>query len=194
MPRVLQRSGSNSLSALLRAEPPDAAPDSDGKRSECDDDRRGARRRRRSCLGCPSAAPGVRVCSCDEMDSAAAAPGRRPPEAVEEEDDAACSASPGEGAALSAAHRPFEEAGAGAVAAASLSELPDDVWRWCCAGCRWPPSSPAVRVQAVEDLTVAPQFCGCAARRTPRDAVAVPVRGRGGRRVGALPVPGRPRA
>jgi hypothetical protein len=56
MPRALQRSGSNSLSALLRAEPPDAAPDANPR-----DDRRSRlrRRRRRNCLRMPLGAWGA---------------------------------------------------------------------------------------------------------------------------------------
>jgi hypothetical protein len=148
MPRgALQRSGSNSLSALLRAEPPDAAPE-----AKRDDDRRF--RRRRSCLRLPLGAGGCRVCACDEMISAAA-PRRRSPEADEDDDAALQCFSWKKGAASPAAHRP---SGAGADAA-SLSVLPDDVMEMVL--CRLPLAS-LLAARCVcrrwKDLTVAPQF------------------------------------
>lgn len=164
MPRALQRSGSNSLASLLRAEPPDdVLPDSkrDGRRRM---------RRRRSCLRLPlGAAGGCRVCACDEMDSSAAAPRRRTPGNDDEDEDGAaavqCFAWKKGAAADAAAHRP-SGAGAGEVvvteavaAAASVAVLPDDVMEMVL--CRLPLAS-LLAARCVcrrwRDLTVAPQF------------------------------------
>uniref|UniRef100_A0A0A9FK18 F-box domain-containing protein n=1 Tax=Arundo donax TaxID=35708 RepID=A0A0A9FK18_ARUDO len=170
MPRALQRSGSNSLSSLLRAEAADDCPDR--KRG---DDRR---RRRRSCLGLPLGAAGCRVCACDEMDSAAAAPRRRPAgnDDDEEGEDAAVqcfSWKKGAAAAAATAHRP---SGAGrdavvveAAAAASLAVLPDDVMEMVL--CRLPLAS-LLAARCVcrrwRDLTVAPQFLRMRREEGPR--------------------------
>ncbi|GJN34592.1 hypothetical protein PR202_gb23269 [Eleusine coracana subsp. coracana] len=149
---MLQRSGSNSLSALLRAEPPDTAPE--GKRDD-----RSRRRRRRNCLRLPlGGAGGCRVCACDEMDSAAAAAPRRRPSEVEEEadDDAAVQCFSWKKGA--AAHRP-SAVGVDVAEEASLSVLPDDVMEMVL--CRLPLAS-LLAARCVcrrwRDLTVAPQF------------------------------------
>ncbi|RLN33135.1 F-box/kelch-repeat protein [Panicum miliaceum] len=175
MPRALQRSGSNSLASLLRAEPADdAVADDNRKRGERDGRRRGSarRRRRRSCLRLPlGAAGGCRVCDCDEMDSAApaAAPRRRPAgndgEDEEEEDGALQCFSWKKGAAAAAAvsHRP-SGAGADVVVvvvkeASSVAVLPDDVMEMVLG--RLPLAS-LLAARCVcrrwRDLTVAPQF------------------------------------
>ncbi|PUZ71875.1 hypothetical protein GQ55_2G349700 [Panicum hallii var. hallii] len=170
MPRALQRSGSNSLASLLRAEPPDDAVVADPrKRGERDGRRRGStRRRRRSCLRLPlGAAGGCRVCDCDEMDSAApaAAPRRRPAgnDGEDEEDGALQCFSWKKGAAASAVpHRP-SGVGADAVVvvkeALSLAVLPDDVMEMVLG--RLPLAS-LLAARCVcrrwRDLTVAPQF------------------------------------
>ncbi|KAF0905806.1 hypothetical protein E2562_008856 [Oryza meyeriana var. granulata] len=162
MPRALQRSGSNSLASLLRADPPPnaiaAAPDDTTTKPP----RR--RRRRRSCLRLPlAAAGGCRVCACDEMDPAAA-PRRRPPEEkdYEEEDEEEEEAVPPalqcfswkKGAAAAATAMVVAE-----EAAASLSVLPDDVMEMVL--CRLPLAS-LLAARCVcrrwRDLTVAPQF------------------------------------
>ncbi|CAD6218205.1 unnamed protein product [Miscanthus lutarioriparius] len=159
MPRALQRSGSNSLASLLRAEPPDDVV-LDLKRTERDGRRR-RRRRRRSCLRLPlGGAGGCRVCACDEMDSSAAAPLRRTPgNDDEDEDGAAVQCFAWKKGAAAAAHRP---SGAGAGEAVEgpphrRASVPADAPR----GGAW----------AVPD------------------AVAVPVRGRRRRRVGRRPAP-----
>ncbi|XP_015699103.2 F-box/kelch-repeat protein At5g42350-like [Oryza brachyantha] len=172
----LQRSTSNSLAALLRADPPPnagAGSDAAAKRT------RRRRRRRRSCLRLPIGAAGAcRVCACDEMDPAAA-PRRRAPEekdddeGEEEEEEVVqpavqCFSWKKGAAAAPASHRP---SGAGdgdkvvvvvaaaAAVEASLSVLPDDVMEMVL--CRLPLASLlAARCVCTRwrDLTVAPQF------------------------------------
>ncbi|KAL6656459.1 hypothetical protein ACP70R_007285 [Stipagrostis hirtigluma subsp. patula] len=158
MPRALQRSGSNSLSALLRAEAAGGDGSDDGKRRGS-----GGRRRRSSCLRLPlGAAGGCRVCACDEADPAAAAPCQRPPpgglETEEEGDGAVQCFSWKKGAA--AAHRPSAAGGGDAAAeATTVAVLPDDVMEMVL--CRLPLSS-LLAARCVcrrwRDLTVAPQF------------------------------------
>lgn len=165
MTRALQRSGSNSLASLLRAEPADdVLPD--WKPTERDGRRR--LRSRRSCLRLPlGAAGGCRVCACDEMDSSAAAPRRRTPGNDEDEDGAAVQCFAWKKGDAAAARGPSSGAGgAGAVvvteaaaAAASLAVLPDDVMEMVL--CRLPFAS-LLAARCVcrrwKDLTVAPQF------------------------------------
>ncbi|CAN6183249.1 unnamed protein product [Urochloa humidicola] len=173
MPRELERSGSNSLASLLRAEPPDdALPLADPRKlGDCDGPQRRSRSRRtrRSCLRLPlGGAGGCRVCDCDEMDSAAALPRRRPPLNAEDEDDdgALQCFSWKKGAAAAVPYRP---SGAGADAAvvvkqeappaASLAVLPDDVTEMVLS--RLPLSSLLAARCACRrwrDLTAAPQF------------------------------------
>ncbi|CAL5072916.1 unnamed protein product [Urochloa decumbens] len=178
MPRELQRSGSNSLASLLRAEPPDhaLAVADPRKLGERDGPRRRSRRstRRRSCLRLPlGGAGGCRVCDCDEMDSAAALPRRRPPGSAEDGDEedqdhdgALQCFSWKKGAAAAVPHRPSGP-GADALvavkesssAAASLAVLPDDVTEMVLA--RLPLSSLLAARCACRrwrDLTAAPQF------------------------------------
>lgn len=178
MPRALQRSGSNSLASLLRAEPPDDVVVADPRKlGERDGSRR--RARRRSCLRLPlGAAGGCRVCDCDEMDSAApaAAPRRRPADGNDKDDDedgALQCFSWKKGAAAAVAHRP---SGAGADAAvvvkepASLAVLPDDVMEMVLG--RLPLAS-LLAARCVcrrwRDLTAAPQFL-----RARREGEGVP--------------------
>ncbi|KAJ1290741.1 hypothetical protein BS78_02G268300 [Paspalum vaginatum] len=160
---MLQRSGSNSLASLLRAEPPD---DFVPGRKRTDRDGRRRRSRSRSCLRLPlGAAGGCRVCACDEMDPAAAAPRRRTQGNDEDEGGGAVQCfSWKKGAA--AAHRP---SGAGADAAvvtevsaaalSSLAVLPDDVVEMVL---RRLPLASLLAARCVctrwRDLTVAPQF------------------------------------
>ncbi|XP_062193180.1 F-box/kelch-repeat protein At5g42360-like [Phragmites australis] len=163
MPRALQRSGSNSLSSLLRAEPGDDAPA---------DAKRGDHRRRRSCIRLPLGAGGCRVCACDEMDSAAAAPRRCAPGADDDEEDAAVQCFSWKKGAVAAAHRP-SGAGRGVVvvteAAASLAVLPDDVMEMVLC---WLPLASLLAARCVcrrwRDLTVAPQFLRMRRERGPR--------------------------
>ncbi|XP_062199677.1 F-box/kelch-repeat protein At5g42350-like [Phragmites australis] len=170
MPRALQRSGSNSLSSLLRAEAADGAPDA--KRGERD-----GHRRRRSCIRFPLGAGGCRVCACDEMDSAAAAPRRRPPGAEEDvEEDAAVQCFSWKKGGPAAPHRPSGRGGDVVVAvmetAVTLSVLPDDVMEMVL--CRLPLAS-LLAARCVcrrwRDLTLAPQFlqmrCEEGPHRTP---------------------------
>ncbi|KAG8057694.1 hypothetical protein GUJ93_ZPchr0002g26498 [Zizania palustris] len=164
MPRALQRSGSNSLASLLRADQPNGVAALDpAKRRD---------RPRRSCLRLPLGAGGCRVCACDEMDPAAV-PCRRAPEdndydGEEDEEEAVQAAlqcfSWKKGAAA-AGHRPSGAGDGDAVMvvvekeAASLSVLPDDVMEMVL--CRLPLAS-LLAVRCVcrrwRDLTVAPQF------------------------------------
>ncbi|KAL6844937.1 hypothetical protein ACP4OV_025596 [Aristida adscensionis] len=174
MPRALQRSGSNSLSALLRAE---AAGDATGVDAGKRRDRERRRRRSSNCLRLPAlgGAGGCRVCACDEMDPAAAAPRQRPApgaagQAEEEEGSAAVQCfswkkGAAVAAAASASHRPSgagdgdAEALAMAAAAASVSVLPDDVMEMVL--CRLPLASLLAARCACRrwrDLTAAPQF------------------------------------
>nr|CAB3457826.1 unnamed protein product [Digitaria exilis] len=176
MPRALQRSGSNSLASLLRAEPADdfvAAAVADPKLGDRDNVRhRGSRARRRSCLRLPlGAADGCRVCDCDEMDSAApaAAPRRRPSgndEEEEDDDDGAVQCfSWKKGAAAAAVPHRASGASGDAVAlkeeqeATSLAELPDDVTEMVLG--RLPLAS-LLAARCVcrrwRDLTISPQF------------------------------------
>ncbi|CAN6198858.1 unnamed protein product [Urochloa humidicola] len=188
MPRELQRSGSNSLASLLRAEPPDDALPLAIPRKLGDRDgpiRRSSRnRRRRSCLRLPlGGAGGCRVCDCDEMDSAAALPRRRPLLNAEDDDDddqdgALQCFSWKKGAATAVPHRPSEAAADAASAvvkaeaptapAASLAVLPDDVAEMVLA--RLPLSSLLAARCACRrwrDLTAAPQFLRLRCPRTP---------------------------
>ncbi|CAL5082770.1 unnamed protein product [Urochloa decumbens] len=179
MPRELQRSGSNSLASLLRAEPPDdalAVADSH-KLGERDGPRRRSRRstRRRSCLRLPlGGAGGCRVCDCDDMDSAAALPRRRAPgnaedgDGEEEDHDGAVqcfSWKKGAAAAAVVPHRPStgttgqDMTVVAPPPAASLSVLPDDVTEMVLA--RLPLASLLAARCACRrwrDLTAAPQF------------------------------------
>ncbi|CAN6211344.1 unnamed protein product [Urochloa humidicola] len=178
MPSSLQRSGSNSLASLLRAEPPDdalalAVPDPrklgdrDGPRRRS----RASRTRRRSCLRLPlGAAGGCRVCDCDEMDSAAALPRRRAPgdaaadgDEDQDHDGALQCFSWKKGAAAAAVPSPGTSQDMTVVAppasAASLAALPDDVTEMVLA--RLPLSSLLAARCACRrwrDLTAAPQF------------------------------------
>lgn len=156
MPMALQRSGSNSLASLLRAEPPDdVAPGR--KRAELDARRRSSRRR--SCLRLPlGAAGGCRVCACDEMDPA---PRRRAPGHDEDEGDAAVQCfSWKKGADAAAA--------TGVPAAASLAVLPDDVMEMVL---RRLPLASLLAARCVcrrwRDLTLAPQYLRARSEEAP---------------------------
>ncbi|BAF25804.1 Os09g0555300 [Oryza sativa Japonica Group] len=171
MPRALQRSGSNSLAALLRADPPPNAAIADQDDAKRPGRRR--RRRRRSCLRLPLGvgAGGCRVCACDEMDPATAAPRRRAPEEKDDDEEEEEAVPPAALQCFSwkkgAAAARTSGVGDGdrvmveevEAAAASLSVLPDDLMEMVlgrlplasllaarCACRRW------------RDLTVAPQF------------------------------------
>ncbi|KAL5206160.1 hypothetical protein ABZP36_034369 [Zizania latifolia] len=167
MPRALQRSGSNSLASLLRADQPSgvAALDTTKRRE------RPRRRRRKSFLRLPLGAGGCRVCACDEMDPAAV-PRRRPLEDNdydgEKEDDVTADLqcfSWMKGAAGAGHRRPSGAGDGDAVMmvvekeAVSLSVLPDDVMEMVL--CRLPLAS-LLAARCVcrrwRDLTVAPQF------------------------------------
>ncbi|KQJ91405.1 F-box/kelch-repeat protein At5g42350 [Brachypodium distachyon] len=171
---ALRRSGSNSLSALLRAEEEDDHPpggdDADTKRRGGGGGGRGRRNRRtRSCLRLSlSGAGGCRVCDCDEVDPAPRrrAPGDGEAEVVGDEERVPAALqcfSWKKGAAVHHGRAPEVEDAVAAVLVvaeeASLSVLPYDVLEMVLS--RLPLAS-LLAARCVcrrwRDLTLAPQF------------------------------------